>query len=134
MARAVVSGESPANFNNLSNIAGPVQAGEVKVLAVTTPERSALMPDIPTMAESGLPGFEAAAWTALFARRGTPPEIIARMQAALAALRGNEELRGRIRLLGTDLLASDGEVLRARVRGDIARWKEVAARANITAQ
>jgi len=134
MARAVVSGEAPVNFNNLSNIAGPVQAGEVAVLAVTTPERSALMPDVPTMAEAGLPGFEAAAWTALFARRGTPAPVIARVQSVLAAQRDNAELRQRIRGLGTELLLSDGDVLRERVRADVARWKDVAARADIRAQ
>lgn len=134
MARAVVAGEAPVNFNNLSNIAGPVQAGEVMVLAVTTPQRSALLPDVPTMAESGLPGFEAAAWTGLFARRGTPAPAIERVRAELAALRGNEELRQRFRTLGTELVMSDGEVLRARVQADIARWREVATRANITAQ
>jgi tripartite-type tricarboxylate transporter receptor subunit TctC len=134
MARAVIAGESPVNFNNLSNIAGPVQAGEVAVLAVTTRERSPLLPEAPTMEESGLPGFEAAAWTALFARRGTPAPVIARVQTELAALRTNAELRARFRAAGTDLVMSDGEALRARISADVARWRDVAARADIRAQ
>lgn len=134
MARAVVTGEAPANFNNLSNIAAQVQSGEAKVLAVTTPERHPLLPDAPTMAEAGLPGFEAAAWTALLAPKGTPAAILQRMQAELSALRGNEELRARVRLAGSELLLTDGETLGRRIQADIARWKDVARRADIRAQ
>jgi tripartite-type tricarboxylate transporter receptor subunit TctC len=131
MARAVVSGEAPANFNNFINIAPQVTSGEARVIAVTTAERSPLLPNVPTMAEQGLPGFDSAAWTALFAPRGTPPEVIARLQAAIAPLRQDAVLQERVRALGATLIASPPEVLEARVRGDIAMWRDVVRLASI---
>jgi tripartite-type tricarboxylate transporter receptor subunit TctC len=131
MARAVVSGEAPANFNNFVNIAAQVASGEAKVIAVTTATRNPLLPDVPTMAEQGFPGFDSAAWTALFAPRGTPPEVVSRLQAAIEPLRADPALQERVRGLGGTLIASPPEVLAERVRGDIAMWREVVRAADI---
>jgi len=131
MGRAVATGEAQVNFNNLVNIMPQVQSGEVLPIAVTTAEQSPLLPGVPTMVESGLPGFESAAWNGLFAPKGTPASIVARMQAELAKLRGNATLADRIRLLGGELIVSDGETLAARQREDIARWKALVERADI---
>lgn len=131
MARAVVSGEAPANFNNFVNIAPQVASGEALVLAVTTAERSPLLPGVPTMAEQGFPGFDSAAWTALFAPRGTPAEIVARLQAAITPLRQDTALHERVRALGGTLVASAPAELENRVRSDIAMWRDVVRAAAI---
>jgi tripartite-type tricarboxylate transporter receptor subunit TctC len=108
-----------------------VAAGEALVIAVTTAERSPLLPDVPTMAEQGFPGFDSAAWTALFVPRGAPPEVVTRLQAAIAPLRADATLQERIRGLGGTLVASPPEVLGDRVRNDIAMWREVVRVAGI---
>jgi tripartite-type tricarboxylate transporter receptor subunit TctC len=132
MARAMVSGESQANFNNLVNIAPQIAAGEVRVIAVTTGQRSALLPDVPTMAEQGFPDFDSAAWNGLLAPRGTPAEVIQRVHADLAKLRGNQELQARVRQLGGEFVVSSPDSFAERIRHDIAMWRSVARVANIS--
>ncbi len=134
MARAMVAGEVHANFNNLSNIMGQVQTGDVKVIAVTANAQSPLLPGVRTLMEQGIADFDTLAWTALFAPRGTPQPIIDKVVAALATLRGNAALAERVRGQGGQLLLSDPQALRQRVSGDIARWREVATKARITAE
>ncbi|MGG5819447.1 Bug family tripartite tricarboxylate transporter substrate binding protein [Falsiroseomonas sp. HW251] len=131
MARAVVSGEAPVNFNNLVNIAPQVASGEAVVIAVTTAERSPLLPDVPTMVEQGYPGFDSAAWNGLLVPRGAPPEVTARLQSALVPLRQDAVLQERVRGLGGTLLASSPEVFATRLRNDIAMWREVVGSAGI---
>lgn len=134
MARALVAGEVHANFNNLSNIMGQVQTGDVKVIAVTANAQSPLLPGVRTLMEQGITDFDTLAWTALFAPRGTPQPIIDKVAAALATLRGNAGLAERVRGQGGQLLLSDPQTLRQRVSGDIGRWREVATKAKITAE
>jgi tripartite-type tricarboxylate transporter receptor subunit TctC len=131
MARAVVTGEAPVNFNNLVNIAAQVASGEALVIAVTTARRSPLLPEVPTMAEQGFPGFDSAAWTALFAPRGTPADIVARLVAAIQPLRDDPTLQERVRGLGGTLIASPPEVLQSRVKSDLAMWREAVRVAQI---
>jgi tripartite-type tricarboxylate transporter receptor subunit TctC len=131
MATAILTGEAQANFNNLINIQPQIAAGQAKLIAVTTAERSPLAPDTPTMIEQGFPGFDASAWTALFAVKGTPPEALQRLQAAIAALREDAALKERLRVLGGDLVASPPEVLAARVTRDIATWRDLVKQADL---
>jgi tripartite-type tricarboxylate transporter receptor subunit TctC len=133
MARALVAGEAHANFNNLSNIVGQVRTGEVRVIAVTAEARSPLVPGVRTLMEQGVADFDTLAWTALFAPRGTPQPIVEKVLAALASLRGHPGLAERVRAQGGQLLLSDSQVLRQRVNADIARWRDLASKAQITA-
>ena len=131
MASAISTGEAHANFNNLINIQPQIAAGQAKLIAVTTAERSPLAPDAKTMAEQGFPGFDASAWTALFGLKGTPPAALQRMQAAIASLRDDVALRDRLRVLGGDLVASGPDVLAARVSRDIATWRDLVKQAGL---
>lgn len=131
MATAVLTGEAHANFNNLINIQPQVAAGQARLIAVTTAQRSPLAPDTPTMSEQGFPGFDASAWTALFALKQTPPEAVQRMQLTIAALRDDGELKERLRVLGGDLVVSTPEVLAARVARDITNWRELVKMAGL---
>jgi tripartite-type tricarboxylate transporter receptor subunit TctC len=134
MAQAAAAGDAPLLIANLVNIMGVLQRGELKPLAVTSLTRSADLPDVPTLDESGLPGFETLAWNGLFAPPGTPAPIVARMLAEIQRVAQIPEVRTRLRALGGDLVASGPEVLAARVRSDIAKWKALAASAGIRAE
>jgi len=85
---ALLSGETQFTFDNLANAFPQIQAGRVRALAVTTRTRSAQVPDVPTMAEAGIPGFDISTWFGMFVPAGTPADIVARLSdAAIAALR-----------------------------------------------
>ncbi len=134
LVQAVLAGEAPLAFANLVNVMPQVRSGEVRLLAVTSRDRQADLPEVPTIAEGGLPGFETLAWNALLAPRGTPPEIRARARAELLKLRENAALGERIRQLGGTLVVSSPEELQARIQGDIAQWRSLADAVGIQAQ
>ncbi len=134
LAQAVISGEAPVAFANLVNVMPYIARGEMRLLAVTTLQRHPDLPDIPTVGESGLPGFETVAWNGILAPRGTPEAIRQRLWQALVALRSNATLLDRVRLLGGSYVASTPEEFQARIDGDIAKWKRLAEAANIQAQ
>jgi tripartite-type tricarboxylate transporter receptor subunit TctC len=131
MAQAVVAGDAPFLIANLVNILPFVQRGEIRLLAVTSLTRWAPLPDIPTLHESGLPGFETLAWNGLFGPPGMGAEVVTRLMAELPRIAALPEVRERIASLGGEIVASPPEVLRDRVSRDIARWRELAQRANI---
>jgi tripartite-type tricarboxylate transporter receptor subunit TctC len=134
MAQAVISGDAPVMFANLVNAMPFIRSGEVKAIAVTTATRSPMLPDIPTMQESGIAGYETAAWNGLMAPRGTPRPIIHRLHAELVKLRDNAEIRRRIAAIGGDFVVSTPDEFDRRLREDIAKWKALAAAADIRAE
>ncbi len=134
LAQAVITGEAPLAFANLVNIMPQARGGEVRLLAVTSRTRDPALPEIPTMEEAGLPGFETLAWNALLAPRGTPGGIRERLGRELAKLRDDAVLTERIRLLGGTLVISTPAELRARITADITQWRRLAEAANIRAQ
>jgi tripartite-type tricarboxylate transporter receptor subunit TctC len=105
----------------------------VRALAVTTTRRSSLVPDLPTVAEGGLPGFETVAWFGLFAPAGTPPEIVARIRDEVAKIVQQPDIHERIVTLGGEPVGNSPSEFAAIVRGDIAKWKGVAKAASIVA-
>jgi len=134
MVQAVMAGEAPLAFGNLVNIMPQLRSGEVRLLAVTSRERQADLPDVPTLKESGLPGFETLAWNGILAPRGTPAPIRERLWNALRALREDAALAEPIRLLGGSLVISTPEAMQARIEGDIAQSKRLVAATGIQAQ
>lgn len=134
LAQAVISGEAPVAFANLVNVMPYISRGEMKLLAVTTPQRHPDLPNVPTVAESGLPGFETIAWNGILAPKGTPEPIRQKLWDALAALRGNATLQDRVRLLGGTYVASTPAEFQARIDADIAKWKHLAEAVRIEAQ
>jgi tripartite-type tricarboxylate transporter receptor subunit TctC len=103
----------------------PVKSGQMRAIGVTTKERSASAPDIPTLAESGLPGFDVSAWTGLFAPAGTPRAIIDRLNAETQKITGDKDYAALITSMGTDVASSTPEAFGAFVRDDVARWSGV---------
>lgn len=131
MGQAVVSGDAPLVIGNLVNLQGFVTRGEIRLLAVTSLERWAATPELPTLHESGLPGFETLAWNGLFGPPGLPAGVASRLLPELRRAAALPELRSRIASIGGALVVSDGAALGARVRQDLAKWRALAASAGI---
>jgi tripartite-type tricarboxylate transporter receptor subunit TctC len=129
----VIGGQVVMFMGNLPPAMGHIKAGRVRALAVTTTRRSSLVPDLPTVAEGGLPGFETVAWFGLFAPAGTPPEIVARIRDEVAKIVQQPDIHERIVTLGGEPVGNSPSEFAAIVRGDIAKWKGVAKAASIVA-
>ncbi|MBK9117082.1 MAG: tripartite tricarboxylate transporter substrate binding protein [Betaproteobacteria bacterium] len=94
--QALLAGDTQFMFDNLANAMAQVKAGKLKALAVTTASRSPLVPDLPTMAEAGLPGFDISTWYGFFAPAGTPPAIVAKWNADVAKILNAPDVRAKI--------------------------------------
>src|SRR5438270_28595 len=93
---AIVAGEVQLGFVDSAAVMPQARAGAVRALAVTDPKRSAIVPDLPTVAESGVPGYAVSAWVGLFAPAGTPPAVITRLNTEMSRVLGNGDVRERI--------------------------------------
>jgi len=102
-----------------------VKAGKLKVLAVTSLKRSVALPDIPTVAESGLPGFDAVGWFGLFAPAATPPEVVARISSDVNKVLAMTEIRSQIIALGSDVAGGSPETFASFLREDQAKWAKL---------
>ena len=114
-----------------------VRAGSIKAYAVTDKSRLAAAPEIPTVDEAGLPGFYAAPWQAFWAPRGTPPEMIARLNAAVVDALADTAVRKRLTDLGLTIVSRERqtpEALRAFQKAEIARWWPIIKEAGIKAE
>jgi putative tricarboxylic transport membrane protein len=107
------------------------KAGNVRALAVTTKERSALMPDVPSMTEAGLPAFDLIPWNAIFAPANTPKPIVQRLNGELRRIIADPKVKERLAGLGFDAFASTPEELDAFVREDLAKWTKWVREAGI---
>ena len=120
-----MGGHVPIMFDNLPSSTEHVKAGKLRGLAVTTAERTASMPDLPTVAESGLPGYETYTWNALFAPTGTPPEVIARLNEAAVKALADPEVQAKLQSFGAVVVGSTPDELAAHVQAELAKWAPV---------
>lgn len=109
-----------------------VRAGKLKALAVGSPQRSALAPELPTLAEGGFPGVESDIWYAFFAPQGTPREIVARLNLELTSVLALPDIRTSFQAQGLVPVASTPEEVRALVDRDLAKWDRVVREAKIS--
>ena len=107
------------------------KAGRVRLIAVSSAQRSPAMPEVPTIAESGFPGFEATVWYCVVAPRGTPPPVITRLHGALATILRSAEFRERLLADGATAETSSPDELAAWVKSEIAKFAKVIAAAGI---
>lgn len=127
----VIANQVPIMFDNLPSSSGHIKAGTLRALAVTTKERAASFPDVPTVAESGIPGYETYTWNALFAPAGTPPDVIARLnQSANTALK-DPAVAERMKEFSATIVGSTPEELGAHVKAEIAKWTPVVRDAKV---
>ncbi len=108
-----------------------VKGGKLRALAVTSAKRSSLLPDVPTVAESGLPGFESIARYGVVAPAKTPPEIVSKLNGELRRVLGLPDIRGRLAELGSDPVAGTPEQFGALIKSEIAKWAIVVKQANV---
>jgi tripartite-type tricarboxylate transporter receptor subunit TctC len=106
--------------------------GKLRALAVTSPSRLAELPDVPTMAEAGITGADAVFWTGLFSPKGTPKEIIGKLDAEVRAAMQDPEIRQRLRTLATEAASSSPAEFTGRITSDLKAWSEVAKTANVS--
>jgi len=128
----LVAGNVDLMFDNLVSSLPFVRAGSLRALAVGSVARSAALPEVPTLIESGLPDFETTAWFAMVAPAGTPRAIVARLSAAAATALHDPDVAARLSDLGATTVASTPEALGARIASELARWGAVIKAANIT--
>src|SRR5262249_2085614 len=100
-------------------------SGTIRALAITTLKRTAVLPEVPTIAESGFPGFEATTWHALVAPAGAPKDVIATLHPAAPATGNHPPVRKGLTDLGIDVVGGTPEELRAYVKSEIPKWAEV---------
>jgi tripartite-type tricarboxylate transporter receptor subunit TctC len=122
---AVVSGEVALMFPNIPNAMGLAKAGKLRILGVTTPKRLSFWPELPTIAESGLPGYEVIAWFGLFAPAGTPAPVIDRMNAEANKALAIPAVRENLMTQGFELMGGSVAEFTAFVRNEIEKWAKV---------
>lgn len=120
-----VSGAVPINFDNLPSSTEFIRSGALRALAVTTKERAANFPDIPTMEEAGVPGYETNTWNAFFGPKGLPPEVVATLNKAANEAIQDETVKARLAEVGATTVGGTPEELAVHVKDEIARWKPV---------
>ena len=130
----LIGGQIPLMFANLSAVIGNIRAGQLRALAVTSAQRAPAAPEIPTVAEAGLPGFEAATWFALVAPAGTPSDVLARLNAEVKRAIALPDVKQRYADLGMTAEDSTPAGLDAYIKSEIAKWTKVIRDANIRPQ
>lgn len=130
----LLSGNLPVAFDNIATASPQMKAGKLRALAVTTATRSAVAPDVPTMAGSGLAGYELSLWQAVFAPAGTPAPIVERLYTEIARILKSPEIQKRFADLGNDVSGMPPQELAALIKSDLPRLgkivKESGARAD----
>jgi tripartite-type tricarboxylate transporter receptor subunit TctC len=130
---ATLGGEVQMLFISVSTGLPHIKAGKLRALATAAPKRNALLPELPTVAESGLPGYENIAWLGIFAPPKTPPAIVAKLNAEFVKALNSKDVRDRFAQGGIDVVASTPEALGKVVNEEVARYSKIVKEANIKA-
>jgi tripartite-type tricarboxylate transporter receptor subunit TctC len=121
----LVAGQVDLMFDNLPSSIGQVRGGNLRAIAVTSAKRSSALPDTPTIAESGVPGFEASSWFAIFAPTKTPKEIVDKLNAEVLKILADPEVQSRFAEIGGEIRPYKPDELRAFVQSEIEKWAKV---------
>lgn len=121
----VLAGHMNMMFNSVAPIVAHIKAGRVRVLGIASPKRSPQLPDVPTISEAGVPGFEAVNWFGMFVPAKTPPRIIARLNQAVVKVLRTPEIRSQFASLGADVAGTSSEEFAAFVRRDIEQYAKI---------
>jgi len=127
----LIGGQIQFGFETVATALPQVKAGKVKPIAVTSAKRTDLAPAVPTFAESGLAGYDVVGWNALFAPQGTPPEIVAKLNAEIGKILQTPEIMQRMASIGFDPAGGTAEQLAAYVRSETDKWGQTIKAAGI---
>jgi tripartite-type tricarboxylate transporter receptor subunit TctC len=123
--QAVIGGHVPMAYNPPPPLLPHIQSGAIRAIAITTLTRTAALPDVPTIAELGFPGFEATTWHGIVAPAGTPKEVVATLHRATAAALADAEVRKALNDLGVDVVANSPDEFRAYITSEIPKWAAI---------
>ncbi len=127
----LIAGNVDIAFSNPAASYGYVRSGQLRALAVTGEKRSSMLPDVPTIAESAIPEFEASTWWGILAPAGTPGAIVTEVNSELARALTQRDVTSRIAALGADLVGGPPERLAEHLQAEIPKWRKVVRDANI---
>ena len=130
---ALIRGEVDLGFDGIVQTLPHVKAGKLRVLAITSAKRSAVLPDVPTVAEAGVPGFEVAPWFGLVAPAGTPKEIVVKLSAELREILNLADVKERLAGMGVETAGMTPDEFGAHIRSEKAKWTEVIKTAGVRA-
>jgi len=130
----VEAGQVPVMFSALSVALGRIQAKRLTALAVATPVRTPLLPEVPTIAESGLDGYEFGNWHALFAPKGTPDKRVRLLNKAIVQIFEKPEIRDLVLARGSEIVTGSPEELAETLKRDIPKYKKLMVEAGIVPQ
>ena len=122
----MLSGQAQVMFANISDVIAQVKAGKLRAIAVTTAKRSAIVPDLPTLAESALPGFDVSTWQAVVAPAGTPREVVQRLNAEIVKAMALPDVKEKFLSFGTDAASSSPEELGRFLASEVAKIGKIA--------
>jgi tripartite-type tricarboxylate transporter receptor subunit TctC len=121
----LVGGQLSFMIENMPGTMPYVMAGNLRALAITSPQRSSLAPELPTMAEAGVPGYEMSGWNGIFAVKGTPPEIVGRLHGEVAKMLRAPQVRRELAALGAEAVGDTPDEFGAFLKADMARWGKI---------
>ena len=127
----LISGQVHYSLESIQAAIGQIQAGTIRLLAVSGEKRSVALPDTPTVSEAGLPGYAAATWNGIFAPAGTPNSVVQLVNSKLNPILADPEVKAALLKLGVETLGGTPEMLAAMVQSDIRKWTEIARERNI---
>jgi len=129
----LLGGQVQIMFADATSALPHIQSGRIRVLGVASPQRSPMLPDVPTVAEQGLPGYEAYSWSALFAPAATPAALLEQIHTDFTAALRDEAVRQRLLKAGAEIAPTSREQLRQHLRGELEKWARVVKQAHIQA-
>jgi len=127
----LLAGRTAMIFDTITAVQGHVKSGTLRGIAVTTAKRSSAMPDLPTIAESGLPGYDASTWGGILAPAGTPKDVVAKLNSSINAALKMDDVRSRLMGAGIEIQGGTPEQFAAVIRNEIDKWGRVTKAAGI---
>ncbi len=130
----VIAGQVTMSFDNISTAYAQAKAGKLRALAVTTLKRSSIAPEVPTLNESGLPGYELGSWHGVFAPVGTPKDIVGKLNAEIVKAVHSADVREKLNALGIEPVGNSVGAFDAFVRSEVPKWAKVVKEAGATVE
>ena len=121
----LIGGQVDYMFDSITSALSHIQSGKLRAIGVTTAKRSSTLPNVPTIAEAGLPGYELAPWFAVYMPAGTPPPIIAKMNAALLDAMKLPEVKARFAAIGAEPIGSTPAQLATHLDAEMVKWGKI---------
>jgi tripartite-type tricarboxylate transporter receptor subunit TctC len=130
----LLGGQVQMMFAGISTVLQHVKTGKLVAIAIATPQRSPQLPDVPTVAESGLAGFDVTSWYGLVTRSGTPPEVVQKIHRDVAEALASEEVRAKLAALGLEPMGNAPDAFGRMIASESRKWSDIVRKANIQPQ